>query len=431
MKKNKISLLPVLLLITSLIAAPFSVNPTYATHYVPPAPLEKTWYPGEGLKKGDFFEYKICNECVDSQILRIWIGIEFKDYWIAKMEIENELEETFLKIAKDDLSLIDVESENESLLHNTYEDGVNRFTSYIKEEKSFSAYSWGKIVNTGAQLLTNNIAKYTVQAGSFDDTIKLKWSTGEALIADNIPFPIKVSDSQFFDVELINYEQGVYFDQPELIKNPFSISINQIFYDQGEVIVISGTGDATFSLKNYLEGVELKSSQTPVTFRIISSTGNLVEFIQEYVLEDGTFSIEIFTDGKFWNDPGLYTLKANHGSEELIKKFWYKFDGGKIPEPESIPSKKSSLADFVDPEKDSQYYVDRYNNEIEYKEWFGTFYPQYSSIYEAVGLPESTTQKIPDWVKNTMQWYLDGTVSEQEMLNALQFLIKEGILMVD
>ena len=139
-------------------------------------------------------EYEICNECVDSQILRIWIGIEFKDYWIAKMEIENELEETFLKIAKDDLSLIDVESENESLLHNTYEDGVNRFTSYIKEEKSFSAYSWGKIVNTGAQLLTNNIAKYTVRAGSFDDTMKLKWSTGEALIKDNIPFPIKVSD---------------------------------------------------------------------------------------------------------------------------------------------------------------------------------------------------------------------------------------------
>ncbi len=42
----------------------------------------------------------------------------------------------------------------------------------------------------------------------------------------------------------------------------------------------------------------------------------------------------------------------------------------------------------------------------------------------------TSAQKIPDWVKNTMQWYLDGLVSEDEMINALQFLIKEGIIKV-
>jgi len=43
---------------------------------------------------------------------------------------------------------------------------------------------------------------------------------------------------------------------------------------------------------------------------------------------------------------------------------------------------------------------------------------------------EITDSKIPDWVKSTMQWYLDGIVSEDEMINALQFLIKEGIIKV-
>ena len=49
---------------------------------------------------------------------------------------------------------------------------------------------------------------------------------------------------------------------------------------------------------------------------------------------------------------------------------------------------KSTLASFVDETKDPQSYVDRYNNEESYQEWFDDNYPQYSSIYEAVGLEE-------------------------------------------
>ena len=40
-------------------------------------------------------------------------------------------------------------------------------------------------------------------------------------------------------------------------------------------------------------------------------------------------------------------------------------------------------------------------------------------------------QKIPDWVKNTMQWYLDGSISENEMISAIQFLVKEGIIKIN
>ena len=40
-------------------------------------------------------------------------------------------------------------------------------------------------------------------------------------------------------------------------------------------------------------------------------------------------------------------------------------------------------------------------------------------------------QKIPDWVKNIFGWYANDQVSEDEMISALQFLIKEGIIKVD
>ncbi len=46
------------------------------------------------------------------------------------------------------------------------------------------------------------------------------------------------------------------------------------------------------------------------------------------------------------------------------------------------------IASFVDQTKDPQQYIDRYNNEPKYKEWFDENYPQYFSIYQAVGLSE-------------------------------------------
>ncbi len=56
------------------------------------------------------------------------------------------------------------------------------------------------------------------------------------------------------------------------------------------------------------------------------------------------------------------------------------------PEETEEPEQKEIPASFVDSQKDPQHYVDRYNNEPNYKEWFDENYPEYSSIYEAVGL---------------------------------------------
>ena len=45
-----------------------------------------------------------------------------------------------------------------------------------------------------------------------------------------------------------------------------------------------------------------------------------------------------------------------------------------------------TFSTIVDPEKDPQHYVDRYNNEPAYQDWFDKNYSEYSSIYHAVGL---------------------------------------------
>jgi len=38
---------------------------------------------------------------------------------------------------------------------------------------------------------------------------------------------------------------------------------------------------------------------------------------------------------------------------------------------------------------------------------------------------------VPDWVKNNAQWWTEGKISEQEYLNAIQFLVDEGIIKLE
>jgi len=96
-----------------------------------------------------------------------------------------------------------------------------------------------------------------------------------------------------------------------------------------------------------------------------------------------------------------------------------------VPTPE--PEELEIPAPFVDQTKDSQFYVDRYNNESEYKEWFDYNFPEYSSIYQAVGLSEP----IPEWVKGVFTFWTNGNISDDELKNAIKFLVESGIIEID
>ena len=43
---------------------------------------------------------------------------------------------------------------------------------------------------------------------------------------------------------------------------------------------------------------------------------------------------------------------------------------------------------------------------------------------------EEPEQKLPDWVRNIFIWYAEEQISEDELIGALQFLIKEEIIQV-
>ncbi len=117
-----------------------------------------------------------------------------------------------------------------------------------------------------------------------------------------------------------------------------TVSTDKTFYDDGEEINISGIADPNMVEEIFLAGIsEPKLILLPVTIQVISSGENLVAMVQIDVEQDGGFSHTIITGGSSWQDPGLYTIMVSQGKNMVETQFWFKFNGGPIPEPDSIP----------------------------------------------------------------------------------------------
>jgi hypothetical protein len=54
-----------------------------------------------------------------------------------------------------------------------------------------------------------------------------------------------------------------------------------------------------------------------------------------------------------------------------------------------------------------------------------------NEIQNEIQISSITDAGIPEWVKNTMKWYVEGTVSEKEMITVLEFLIDQKIIKIN
>ena len=183
-----------------------------------------------------------------------------------------------------------------------------------------------------------------------------------------------------------------------------------------------------------------------IVLQIINPTQSDIVIADQFLpTSQGFFSKTYPLEGPKLNLDGTYTLKIFYG-EWFESTFQFKTQVTSAPSSESSSNpttssesttgakpqfeeepKKKSILDFIDPNKDPQYYIDRYYNEPNYKEWFDRNYPDYT-IEEAVGLESKS--KLPEWVRNIFIWYAENKISEDELIGAFQFLIKEGIIKV-
>ncbi|MBA4717815.1 MAG: hypothetical protein HRO68_01370 [Nitrosopumilus sp.] len=135
-------------------------------------------------------------------------------------------------------------------------------------------------------------------------------------------------------------------------------------------ITDSSIENAVFSLQNNSTGATIDPSSGQFVWTPSKSYGNT-------------------QDQKYYFD-----IIVTHGAQEDKKNFIITVMQAYVepeepePTPEPEPEELEIPAPFVDESKDPQGYVDRYNSEASYKKWFDDTYPEYDSIYEAVGLEE-------------------------------------------
>ena len=196
----------------------------------------------------------------------------------------------------------------------------------------------------------------------------------------------------------------------------------------GTILKLEFDGDKVFLVPDFVLALKSISDKTVEEGKTLSFTATLTESIDDvdFSLGNGAptgASINSKT-GKFTWTPTSSQASGSHSIDIIATK-------GGVEDTESIKvtvtkkqttqptqqpeptapttdePKELGLAGFVDKTKDPQYYVDRYNNEPTYKDWFDENYPEYDSIYQAVGLEEPV--EAPAFVDPTQdpQYYVD------------------------
>ena len=154
----------------------------------------------------------------------------------------------------------------------------------------------------------------------------------------------------------------------------------------------------------------------------------------------GPYEIFTFVD---YDNLGKYSVDIRFESKnigivtfEVVDKYAKSTESVVEPEIETKP-----LANFVDPNLEPKYYVERYTLEPNYMSWFDTNYPEYS-IWEAIGITETEYLKlvkeisggpesvIPNWIKNNAGWWAEGQIDNFAFLLGIQYLINEGIIII-
>ena len=269
-----------------------------------------------------------------------------------------------------------------------------------------------------------------------------------------------------------------------------TFSVDKSTYENGDTITLSGSVDS-FEADQF------------VAVQILNPYSVFVEIDSFLPNSDGSFSRNYKAEGPRWNIDGFYTLKIFYNEESFQTTFEFNMNPpsqpapvpepgpapGPEPEPELVPEletqsepissivkqePKTHIPSFPALEKAPQYYFDRYNNELNYKDWFDSQFPNKSiqdivgyakthlegfpdnskspqyyiekyndelnykdwfdsqfpnkSIYQVLGFPDPIS--IPNWIKNNAKWWSTGKISDEEFVSGIQFMIENNIITI-
>ena len=88
---------------------------------------------------------------------------------------------------------------------------------------------------------------------------------------------------------------------------------------------------------------------------------------------------------------------------------------------------KTHVPGFPALDRSPQYYIDRYNDEASYHDWFDSQFPR-QSIYNVLGFPDPIA--VPDWIKNNAAWWSTGQINDDDFVSGIEFMIENDIIVI-
>ncbi|HMK32919.1 MAG TPA: hypothetical protein VK431_04770 [Nitrosopumilaceae archaeon] len=161
-----------------------------------------SWYPGKGLKQGDYFSYNVCwtdwHNCAPLQ-MNFWIKNETSDgtgWNVLFMAIDgSNVQKGIMTIGKitPDPTSSDPNISNYAAVYRSTVSWLDAFSTKL-DPKTFDVPAWGRTGSVGGQSVGPlNQEKVTVGAGTFNTWV-LGWHKGidnKIWVDPNIAFPVK------------------------------------------------------------------------------------------------------------------------------------------------------------------------------------------------------------------------------------------------
>ncbi|CUR52691.1 exported protein of unknown function [Nitrosotalea devaniterrae] len=318
---------------------------------IPSPASNNSWYPGKGLKQGDYFSYNVCwtdwHNCAPLQ-MNFWVKNETSDgsEWnvvFAVVDGSNVQKGvmTIGKITPDPASF----DSNISDYTAVYRSTVSWLDSFATKDspKTFNVPAWGRTGSVGGQSVGPlDQEEITVGSGTFNAWV-IGWHYGvdnKVWVDPNLPFPVKAIvyvdvttgiPPINYNLELLQYgnsQTEPYFIStssslpliPTQSSSAITAATDKSSYNAGDSVVVSGTVNPISSI----------NPQQPVTVQTYNMYNVLVRIDQAIPSPNGAYSITIPTHGPLWQNTGTYTLKIQYDQPSSASKLTFHFNSGTI-----------------------------------------------------------------------------------------------------
>ena len=245
--------------------------------------------------------------------------------------------------------------------------------------------SWGTPEDDGGKPITGYKIELKVDVGDWEIVKANTGSTSTIYSHTNIPsgtdYNYRVSAINSIGTGLGN-SKSIRISEEVPESQLIEVSTDKSSYLEGEEIVVTGkvssVDDNQVTITVFFDGA-------PITDK------------PKQVAQDGTFTATIPAIGPTWQKNGVYILKATYGLASGQTNFQFTLTGQ--PEPEPEPETKKAADFFIDTKNEPEYYLERYNKDADYKAWFDSTFPGYTieeAISLAYPQPEAEPEPEPE-----------------------------------